>query len=225
MQGKKVDSDSIAKTLSVNFLYMPPPGLKSALEKEEKERKEKEAQQASNLQQASSSASAPAVTSSRFQSKKKVPLRDIPLEERFPFLKNAPTQGTFTENVPIKHKPFGIEIRNVKCARCGQFGHSSGDRECPLRDFNPNDAQRQMLEDPLTLINEQEQALRNNSKIQIKHMGPKLNLDDPNQQLVLSDDDDDNGDKGLREANPNDPLADLSEKDIAKILKQVHSPF
>ncbi|KAJ6904103.1 hypothetical protein NC651_021289 [Populus alba x Populus x berolinensis] len=30
--------------------------------------------------------------------------------------------------------PFGIEMRCVKCLRCGNYGHQRGDRECPLKD-------------------------------------------------------------------------------------------
>lgn len=50
-------------------------------------------------------------------------------------------------------KPFGVEIRNVKCARCGTFGHQSGDRECPLKDsITPSEEARQRRDDPLTAI-------------------------------------------------------------------------
>lgn len=52
-----------------------------------------------------------------------------------------------------KAKPFAVEIRNVKCARCGAFGHQSGDRDCPLRDaLMPQEEARQKREDPLQKI-------------------------------------------------------------------------
>lgn len=54
---------------------------------------------------------------------------------------------------PARVKPFGIEIRNVKCLRCGNFGHQSGDRECPLKDvIMPNEESRLKRDDPLTAI-------------------------------------------------------------------------
>ena len=31
-------------------------------------------------------------------------------------------------------KPFNVEVHNVKCLRCGNYGHQSGDRDCPLKD-------------------------------------------------------------------------------------------
>lgn len=50
-------------------------------------------------------------------------------------------------------RPFGIEIRNVKCLRCGNYGHQSGDRECPLKDaIMPNEVSRLKRDDPLTVI-------------------------------------------------------------------------
>lgn len=50
-------------------------------------------------------------------------------------------------------RPFGIEIRNVKCLRCGNFGHQSGDRECPLKDvIMPHEEKRLQRDDPLNAI-------------------------------------------------------------------------
>ena len=55
--------------------------------------------------------------------------------------------------VAARAKPFGIEIRNVKCLRCGTYGHQSGDRECPLKDaIMPNEESRLRKDDPLTAM-------------------------------------------------------------------------
>lgn len=55
--------------------------------------------------------------------------------------------------IPGRVKPFGVEVRNVKCLRCGTYGHQSGDRECPLKDIiMPNEESRLKRDDPLTAI-------------------------------------------------------------------------
>jgi CBF1 interacting corepressor len=72
--------------------------------------------------------------------------------ERFPFLKDAPVEGDYASNVKVNFKPMGRTLRNVKCMRCGEWGHQSGDRECALRDANPLDAARQAREDPMAMV-------------------------------------------------------------------------
>lgn len=69
--------------------------------------------------------------------------------------------------VPARSKPFGVEIRNVKCLRCGNFGHQSGDRECPLKDaVMPSEESRLKRDDPLTAI----MALTDANEVIIKHL-------------------------------------------------------
>jgi len=74
-------------------------------------------------------------------------------ENKFDFLKNAPVEGHYTNDISINHKPFGIEVRDVKCMRCHQWGHTSTEKQCPMFNSNPNDEFRQRTEDPLSLIN------------------------------------------------------------------------
>jgi len=72
------------------------------------------------------------------------------LEEKFPFLKNVPVKADWMRTLgKLQVKPLGIELRDVRCMRCNQYGHKSGDRECPMINSNPNDAFRQRLEDPM----------------------------------------------------------------------------
>jgi CBF1 interacting corepressor len=82
----------------------------------------------------------------RTQLEKAVGRRDayhtsLTLEEqvaRFPSLKNAPmAPGMKADNVNVSFKPLGAEIRNVRCLKCGVWGHSRGDRECKLGGWNP----------------------------------------------------------------------------------------
>lgn len=72
--------------------------------------------------------------------------------ERHPLLKNVPVEGNFVRSSQVKVKPFCEVIRNVRCLRCGNWGHQSGDRECPLKDQNPLDKERQLREDPMRLM-------------------------------------------------------------------------
>jgi hypothetical protein len=57
---------------------------------------------------------------------------------------------------PAQIKPFEVEVRNVRCLRCGNYGHQSGDRECPLKDvIMPNEESLLKRDDPLTTIKAQ----------------------------------------------------------------------
>lgn len=61
--------------------------------------------------------------------------------ERFPELKNAPMEAGETADNALTFRPVGKSIRNVRCLRCGQWGHQTGDRECAMRHTNPKGAQ------------------------------------------------------------------------------------
>ena len=146
--------------------------------------------------------------------------------ERFPILQNAPRSGDFTKDLQVHHKPFGVELQNKKCSRCGQWGHSLGDRECPMRDVNPHDEENKARMDPLA------------RQVGLESCGGPLRWDlkgaatgegvrgsassaDANQQFVLGDAED------ARQATRQAVLADidpavlaaLSEKQQKKLLK------
>jgi CBF1 interacting corepressor len=86
--------------------------------------------------------------------------------ERHPFLKNAPVEGSYTKNMELQHKPFNELIRNVRCLRCGEWGHQTGDRECVLRNHNRNDFERQQREDPLNALRAQSQFCKDTSSME-----------------------------------------------------------
>ena len=67
----------------LGFLYAPPPGYVPP-EKREKEKEEGQ--------------------------KDKQPAK-LKLEEKFGFLKNAPREGSYASDLPVHHRPLGIEIR------------------------------------------------------------------------------------------------------------------
>lgn len=84
--------------------------------------------------------------------KHKTMLTHDQLGERFACLRNAPMEGGYAKGMAVKHKPFNEVVRNVQCARCGEWGHRSGERECALRDYNPHDYARQQREDPMRMM-------------------------------------------------------------------------
>lgn len=116
--------------------------------------------------------------------------RALPTEEEFEVLKNAPRLET---GMPARVKPFGVEIRNVRCVRCGTFGHQSGDRECPLKDvIMPNEESRLKRDDPLTAIMAQtdsSEPLKWELKQKPGLSPPRggFQPDDPNQQIVAEE--------------------------------------
>ncbi|KAK6116920.1 hypothetical protein DH2020_049295 [Rehmannia glutinosa] len=195
----KKEKEKLELMKAVSFMYVKPPGYnaesaKAAEIADEKKKQENEKNlQEPSLDEASSSMKTETITSVVEKKKprpKDVFGRALPTEEQFEVLKNAPRLET---GVAGRAKPFGVEIRNVKCLRCGNYGHQSGDRECPLKDaIMPNEESRLKRDDPLTAILAQTDS-GEPLKWELKQkpgMSPPrggFNPDDPNQQIVAED--------------------------------------
>ncbi|XP_027360644.1 uncharacterized zinc finger CCHC domain-containing protein At4g19190 isoform X2 [Abrus precatorius] len=185
---------------AVSFMYVRPPGYnaesaKAAEMNDEKKREDmsKEPQRANVDDGPSSSIPQSSLHLSEERKKprpKDVFGRPLPTEEEFEVLKNAPRLET---GVPARVKPFGVEVRNVKCLRCGNYGHQSGDRECPLKDaIMPSEESRLKRDDPLNAIlahTDPTEPLRWELKQKPGISPPRggFKPDDPNQQIVAED--------------------------------------
>ncbi|KAJ8568170.1 hypothetical protein K7X08_020892 [Anisodus acutangulus] len=189
----KKEKEKMEMMKAVSFMYVRPPGYNPESAKAAEIAEEAKKQDTSAA--GTSTSGRPEVPPA--QEKKKPRAKDVfgralPTGEEFEVLKNAPKLET---GVVGRAKPFGIEIRNVKCVRCGTFGHQSGDRECPLKDaIMPNEESRIKRDDPLTAIlahTDASEPLKWELKQKPGISPPRggFDLDDPNQQIVAEDTD------------------------------------
>ncbi|XP_072995150.1 uncharacterized zinc finger CCHC domain-containing protein At4g19190 [Typha latifolia] len=192
----KKEKEKVELMKAVSFMYVRPPGYNAESAKAAEVEDEKRRSDESNATQDPASTSASTIPEkSRSDVGKKARSKDVfgrtlPTEQEFEVLKNAPRLET---GVPVRSKPFGVEIRNVRCVRCGTYGHQSGDRECPLKDaIMPNDESRLKRDDPLTAIMAQADSteplkweLKQKPGISPPRGG--FTPDDPNQQIVADD--------------------------------------
>ncbi|CAM8964982.1 unnamed protein product [Rhodiola kirilowii] len=197
------EKEKVETMKAVSFMYVRPPGYDpesaKAAEIADQMRKQKSSLGDQETDEPSTSVSMQPIDNSGEaqvgDGKKKRRPRDLygrplPTEEDFDVLKNAPKMDT---GIQGRARPFGIEIRNVKCLRCGTFGHQSGDRECPLKDvIMPNEEKRLQRDDPLNAIIAQTdvaEPLKWELKQKPGLSPPRggYNPDDPNQQIVAEE--------------------------------------
>ncbi|KAJ3672565.1 hypothetical protein LUZ60_007286 [Juncus effusus] len=186
----KKDKDKVEMMKAVSFMYVRPPGYnpESAKAAEIADQNKSTIAAASSTSIKDDSQPDPDPQSKNQKSRPKdVYGRALPTENEFEALKNAPKMDT---GIAGRSKPFGIEIRNVRCVRCNAFGHQSGDRECPLKDaIMPNDETRLKRDDPLNVIkatSDANEPLKWELKVKPGLSPPRggFDLDDPNQQIL-----------------------------------------
>ncbi|KAG0621093.1 hypothetical protein M758_4G268500 [Ceratodon purpureus] len=196
------EKEKVEALQAVSFMYMRPPGYNAESARAAEIADERRLLGIDAPPSSSQDASL-AVTSQgeaggvELEVKKKPRVKDVfgrnvATEEEFAVLKDAPKMDT---GVVGRVKPFAIEIRNVKCAKCGGFGHQSGDRECPLKDvITPNEMERLKRNDPLNAIIAQatgDEPFKWELKNQPGAMSPArggFRPDDPNQQILADED-------------------------------------
>ncbi|KAL5098296.1 hypothetical protein RYX36_002623 [Vicia faba] len=193
----KKDKEKVELMQAVSFMYVRPPGYNPESAKAAEMNDEKKKEDMVNKEPAQTNPDGPSPSLPTHGEKKKPRPKDVfgralPTEEEFEVLKNAPRLDT---GVAARAKPFGVEIRNVKCLRCGSYGHQSGDRECPLKDaIMPNEESRLKRDDPLNAIlahTDLSEPLKWELKQKPGISPPRggFKPDDPNQQIVAEDED------------------------------------
>ncbi|OQS05780.1 hypothetical protein THRCLA_02130 [Thraustotheca clavata] len=227
----KGDTDAARRIDSqkVSFMYQPPPGLQKVDEKQDgvEDDEAVKAFRDKFERKKSSEASKLQKPLERYVGRR--PNEPVSIKEqveRFPMLKDAPVEGEYTSNIKVNFQPVGVKLRNIKCIRCGEWGHQSGDRECSLREFNPlgmnkiiftylttlQDAARQAREDPMQIINKMN-AARKNSLV-LKNLPLEMQTELSGEFDIIPSDDED--------LDPErEYLASLSSKEKKKLLKKL----
>ncbi len=96
---------------------------------------------------------------------------------------------------PQSINPLGLEIRNVRCIKCKQWGHKLGDDECPMKATSVETEKfRQQIEDPIMLFMDRNAGSKITERLILRKglddRHGRVKADDDCQQILLSDDED-----------------------------------
>jgi len=128
------------------------------------------------------------------------------------------------KDIDVTLKPMGISVRNVRCIRCGAYGHRAKERECPLRDvISEQDTEKASAEDPMTKM--KSQFIDNAQKFALKFTEDPIHGgfgdEDDNQKLVESDKEDKSSESEHEITElETEFLSSLSEKEMKLLLKK-----
>ncbi|XP_022801031.1 corepressor interacting with RBPJ 1-like [Stylophora pistillata] len=137
-------------------------------------------------------------------------------EVKFEWQRGAPREAYAKSlGIEARDQPFGIAVRNVKCIKCGKWGHINTDRECPLfnksKNANVDPSLITDIADPMRLLKDmQSDGLTLKQNV----LGRVFDPSDPNQQIVASDDE---GEDDTEAAF----LASLTDKQKKKLLRKL----
>jgi len=212
---------------SVRFMYEAPQGMNQEKEEEDlaeddavRQFKKKLAEKTLEKQKKDPTFSMHSAQSNLEKSVGRAPKKGLTIGEqmeRFPQLKGAPVEGEWTSEVKVTFKPFNEQIKNVRCLRCHEWGHHSGDRECKMRDENPNDEERRLREDPLTFIKQNVRAGAKDLVLRKGALPREMAVEVDGQDILLSSEEDEgNLEKELLES-----LSKSEKKALLKKLKRM----
>jgi CBF1 interacting corepressor len=188
----KHESEQAKQRHSVGFMYDAPAGVKESAER-------------------GSMGDAPLKLELDDGHTKKV----LSLEEKFKFMKGAPIAPGVPHGTELTNQPFGETQRNVKCKRCGEWGHQTQDTICKLFGVNKvgegEEAEREAFEDPATLMKnmQHETGLALTQRV----LGRRNDTAAANQQLLIEEPADEDAEF----------LASLSSKEKRKLLKSLEA--